>query len=355
MDLNFLDKMDFSALRADWFRHELIFKRPSGTSRGVLKSKNSYIIRIFKGESLLSCSEVSLISGLSLDEEALIPGILDQFCEAIDSWKVFLDGRLESFPAVEFGIESLMMSLKYQVHHYFENEFLTQKEIPINGLIWMGDPLFMKDQLDQKLAEGFKCVKLKIGAIDFSKEIGLLKYLRENFDSKQLEIRVDANGAFGVEKALDRLKALSEFDLHSIEQPIKQGQWSEMADLCSRTPLPIALDEELIGVASSKKRELLETIKPQYIILKPSLLGGFRRTQEWVDIADEMLIPWWVTSALESNVGLNAVAQYTSFLNATMYQGLGTGALYENNFESPLVVRDACLRYDNTKEWGNIG
>ena len=182
-----------------------------------------------------------------------------------------------------------------------------------------------------------------------------MKYLRENFDSKQLEIRVDANGAFGVEEALDRLKALSEFDLHSIEQPIKQGQWSEMADLCSRTPLPIALDEELIGVASSKKRELLETIKPQYIILKPSLLGGFRRTQEWVDIADEMLIPWWVTSALESNVGLNAVAQYTSFLNATMYQGLGTGALYENNFESPLVVRDACLRYDNTKEWGNIG
>jgi L-alanine-DL-glutamate epimerase-like enolase superfamily enzyme len=210
----------------------------------------------------------------------------------------------------------------------------------------------MKSQIQEKIAQGFDCIKMKIGAIDFETELELLKYIRSEFSSEDIELRVDANGAFAPEEALGKLKKLSEFQLHSIEQPIKQGQWEEMAKLCQETPLPIALDEELIGVFNvTKKQELLQTIKPQFIILKPSLIGGFKGTEQWIELAEKNKMEWWITSALESNVGLNAIAQFTYTKNNKMPQGLGTGSLYTNNFESPLQVEKGQIQYNPAKNW----
>lgn len=210
----------------------------------------------------------------------------------------------------------------------------------------------MKAQIEEKLAQGFTCIKLKIGAIDFKRELELLSFIRSEFSAEEVELRVDANGAFKPEKALKKLKQLHQFELHSIEQPIKQGQTAQMAQLCKETPLPIALDEELIGVFSEEeKRKLLQEIKPQYIILKPSLVGGFQGTQSWIDLAEELNIGWWITSALESNIGLNAIAQWTALKNTTLPQGLGTGSLYTNNIESPLVVSGERISYQPEKLW----
>jgi O-succinylbenzoate synthase len=210
----------------------------------------------------------------------------------------------------------------------------------------------MKQQIEEKLAQGFACVKLKIGAIDFDKELGLLRYIRQHFTPDQVEIRVDANGAFGLDTALDKITQLSEFDIHSIEQPIQKNNTDKMSDLCKKTPLPIALDEELIGVFTIEEKELLlQKIRPQYIILKPSFIGGFRGTQEWIALAKKHQIGWWVTSALESNIGLNAIAQWTFLQDNLMPQGLGTGALYTNNFDCPLDVSQGQLWYKKANEW----
>ncbi|MDP5061772.1 MAG: o-succinylbenzoate synthase, partial [Maribacter sp.] len=237
--------------------------------------------------------------------------------------------------------------------HLFESTFLSnQKPISINGLVWMGDKEFMYRQIEEKLKDGFSCIKMKIGAIDFDTEIALLKSIRERYSKEAIELRVDANGAFSPQEALSKLETLSKLDLHSIEQPIKQGQAEEMKKLCSNTPLPIALDEELIGVVDvAKKQELLLSIKPQYIILKPSLVGGFAGSDEWISIAEKNNIEWWVTSALESNIGLNAIAQWTATLGNEMPQGLGTGSLFTNNMESPLEVNQGGLFYNSSKKW----
>ena len=216
----------------------------------------------------------------------------------------------------------------------------------------MGDKSFMKQQIKDKLEAGFSCIKLKIGAIDFEKELELIKSIRNEFDAQTIEIRVDANGAFKPDEALEKLKRLSDYNLHSIEQPIQQGQPYEMAQLCADTPLPIALDEELIGVFSvTNKALLLQTIKPQYIILKPTLVGGFKGSQEWIDLAESNSIGWWVTSALESNIGLNAIAQWTYTLKSQLPQGLGTGGLFTNNIQAPLVVDSGQLFYDLKTKW----
>lgn len=216
----------------------------------------------------------------------------------------------------------------------------------------MGEAVFMKQQIEEKLADGFNCIKLKIGAIDFNKELELLQYIRSHFSPEEIEIRVDANGAFSSIEALDKLNQLNQFQLHSIEQPIKKGHISEMAELCKQTPFPIALDEELIGVFSFEEKEkLLQEIQPQYIILKPSFIGGFRGTQEWITLAEKNNIGWWITSALESNIGLNAIAQWTFTLNSDMPQGLGTGALYTNNIDCPLEVKNGKLWYNSSKNW----
>ncbi|WP_396187529.1 o-succinylbenzoate synthase, partial [Flavobacterium sp.] len=224
--------------------------------------------------------------------------------------------------------------------------------IPINGLVWMGEEVFMKQQIEEKLADGFRCIKLKIGAIDFDTELQLLGYIRQHFTPEQVEIRVDANGAFDVTLALDKITQLSGFKIHSIEQPIQKNNTDSMSELCKNTPISIALDEELIGVFSLEEKEaLLQKIKPQYIILKPSFIGGFRGTKEWILLSEKYNIGWWITSALESNIGLNAIAQWTFLQHNLMPQGLGTGALYTNNFDSPLVVSDGQLWYDSERDW----
>jgi L-alanine-DL-glutamate epimerase-like enolase superfamily enzyme len=261
---------------------------------------------------------------------------------------------LIEFPSIQFGLEQAFLSLqsenKFQL---FPSEFCKGKEsITINGLVWMGDQQFMKKQIQEKLNSGFSCIKMKIGAIDFDAEVALLKTIRKEFSSNEIELRVDANGAFKPKNALEKLKTLSELDLHSIEQPIKQGQLPEMALLCENTPLPIALDEELIGVFSTQeKQEVIKMVKPQFIILKPSLVGGFGGTTEWIDIAKKNNVDWWITSALESNIGLNAIAQFTHTLKNKLPQGLGTGGLFTNNFESPLEVKNGTLHYNNSNKW----
>jgi L-alanine-DL-glutamate epimerase-like enolase superfamily enzyme len=247
-----------------------------------------------------------------------------------------------------------MLSLQSKTpFELFPSKFTESKDaISINGLIWMGAESFMKQQIKDKLKAGFSVIKMKIGAIDFNTEIALLKNIRKEYSSKEIELRVDANGAFSPKNALEKLKILSDFEIHSIEQPIKQGQFDEMAALCDKTPIPIALDEELIGVFDvTKKQEMLQIIKPQYIILKPSLVGGFKSSEEWIKLAENQQIGWWITSALESNIGLNAIAQWTYTLQTKMPQGLGTGSLFTNNMVSPLEVKSGCLYYNNNKKW----
>jgi o-succinylbenzoate synthase len=262
--------------------------------------------------------------------------------------------KLVEFPSIQFGLETAFRSLDGETPFLlFPSDFTKgEKNIPINGLVWMGEEAYMKQQIEEKLQQGFNCIKLKIGAIDFEKELGLLRFIRQNFSPEQIEIRVDANGAFTADEALNKLNQLSVFQLHSIEQPIRQKQVDAMTELCKQTPFPIALDEELIGVFGTENKEaLLKKIQPQYIILKPSLVGGFRGTKEWIDIAEKHGIGWWITSALESNIGLNAIAQWTYTLSNPMPQGLGTGALYTNNFDSPLEVRNGELAYNPITQW----
>jgi O-succinylbenzoate synthase len=275
-------------------------------------------------------------------------------CNNIHLGKDQLWEALMEFPSIQFGVEMAFQSLVSETHFLlFSSDFTNgTKSILINGLVWMGEEAFMKQQIEEKLAQGFRCIKLKIGAIDFDKELQLLRFIREHFTPEQVEIRVDANGAFDSNLALNKLIQLSEFKLHSIEQPIQKNDTDRMAELCKATPFPIALDEELIGVFTlAEKEQLLEKIRPQYIILKPSFVGGFRGTQEWISLAEKHKIGWWITSALESNIGLNAIAQWTFLQHNLMPQGLGTGALYTNNFDCPLEVSQGQLWYKKELDW----
>lgn len=331
----------------------LNFKRPSGTSRGILTTKETWFI-ILKENGKRGIGECGILRTLSIDDRPDYEERIQWACDNIYLGLDTLLGELVEFPSIQFGLEQAFLSLEKE-HPFvlFPSEFTqSQRAININGLIWMGDENFMKSQLKDKLAQGFDCIKMKIGAIDFETELQLLSSIRKEFSPQDIELRVDANGAFSPDEALEKLQRLSEFQMHSIEQPIKQGQFAEMANLCKKTPLPIALDEELIGVFDvTKKRELIQTIRPQYIILKPSLVGGFKGSQEWIDIAEKQQIGWWVTSALESNVGLNAISQWTYTLNNQMPQGLGTGSLFTNNFDSPLEVKNGYLQYNNNNDW----
>ncbi|HAR20789.1 MAG TPA: o-succinylbenzoate synthase, partial [Cytophagales bacterium] len=264
---------------------------------------------------------------------------------------------LNAFPALRFAFETALLDLKNGGERkIFKNDFSLQgAKIPINGLIWMGSKTFMLKQMEEKLMEGFSCLKLKIGALDFQTEKELLASIRSSFSAKEISIRLDANGAFSVSEALEKLNQLSDFEIHSVEQPIKPGQWQEMAKLCALSPIPVALDEELIGVYGSRKSKLLDAIKPHYIILKPSLLGGFAMCDEWISLAEKQGIDWWITSALESNIGLNAICQYTfekTSHKREMPQGLGTGSLYHNNIKSPLCVQKGHIHYSAKGIWG---
>ena len=326
---------------------------PSGTSRGILKTKETWFLNLNKdGET--GIGECGLFRGLSIDDRPDYEKKLKWVCNNIGLGLDILLSKTNDFPSIQIGIEQAFLSLhSSSPFKLFVSDFTeSNKAIAINGLIWMGDRQFMKDQIKEKIAQGFRCLKMKIGAIDFKSEIELLASIRKEFSIKDIELRVDANGAFKSSEALEKLKILSSYNLHSIEQPIKQGKFQEMALLCEQSPLPIALDEELIGVFDvTKKKELLHIINPQYIILKPSLVGGFKGSFEWLDIANEFDIGWWVTSALESNIGLNAIAQWTATLKSSMPQGLGTGSLFTNNFDSPLEVNNGGLYYKKNKNW----
>lgn len=340
-------------IKANYKKYILNFKNPSGTSRGVLRTKETWFI-VLQGKGKIGIGETGLFRGLSIDDVANYEEKLIWVCKNINFGIDFLLIELCEFPSIQFGLEQAFLSLKSKdKFELFPSEFTKGKEaIGINGLIWMGDKTFMKAQIKEKLKSGFSCIKMKIGAINFDAEMELLKSIRKEFSSKEIILRVDANGAFNPENALEKLKLLSALEIHSIEQPIKQGQVNEMAELCLKTPLPIALDEELIGVFSSEeKKKLIQTINPQYIILKPSLLGGFAGTKEWVKLAEENNADWWITSALESNIGLNAIAQFTFTLQSKLPQGLGTGGLFINNFESPLEVKNGTLQYNPKLKW----
>ena len=343
------------AYKLSFEKKTFVFKRPSGTSRGILTEKHAWFLTVWKDENpaIKGVGECSIIPGLSPEFESFesYEEKLTQFCENPESEDI------SEWPSILFGWESALLDLKSGGNRlYFDNAFSRgETTLPINGLIWMGDSIFMKEQIQQKLEAGFNCIKMKIGAINFKEELRLLDSIRKDFGPDKIELRVDANGAFSVDTALGKLKDLSRFQLHSIEQPIKAGQWRDMAQLCESTPLAIALDEELIGVYNCQtKSDLLDTIKPQYIILKPSLLGGIKGSQEWIDLAENRDIPWWITSALESNIGLNAISQWTYTLNNPLPQGLGTGQLYTNNISSPLVISNGNLRYDTNLNWETI-
>jgi len=340
-------------MNASYKKYILDFKRPSGTSRGIMTEKETWFI-ILEKEGKRGIGECGILRLLSIDDRPDYEEKLKWTCDNIHLGEEKLWEALIEFPSIQFGLETAFRSLENEDPYIlFPSDFTKGiANIPINGLVWMGDEAYMKEQIEDKIRNGFTCIKLKIGAIDFVYELGLLRFIRDNFTPEEMEIRVDANGAFSLETALTKLQQLSEFEIHSIEQPIKAGQHDSMTALCKNTPLPIALDEELIGVFSHEDKEaLLKKIKPQYIILKPSLVGGFRGCAEWITLAKKYNIGWWITSALESNIGLNAIAQWTFTQNNPMPQGLGTGALYTNNFASPLEVTNRELCYNPDITW----
>ena len=343
-------------LTAIYKKYILQFKKASGTSRGVLHTKETFFLKISKDKKI-GIGECGLFRGLSYDDVPDYEEKLQWVCDHIQWDKDLLFKELINYPSIHFGLEQALLSLQSQeIFALFPSKFTQGKDsIAINGLIWMGDASFMQKQIKEKLATGFTTIKLKIGAIDFEAELNLLKTIRKEFSASEIELRVDANGAFSPENALEKLKRLADFELHSIEQPIKSGQQQEMAKLCAVSPLPIALDEELIGVLGKSEKELLiKTIQPQYIILKPSLIGGFAGSEQWIDIIEKQKIGWWITSALESNIGLNAIAQFTYLKETKMPQGLGTGSLFTNNLPSPLEVKNGSIYYSQMRKWENI-
>jgi o-succinylbenzoate synthase len=340
-------------MKANYHKYSLDFKRPSGTSRGIMTTKETWFISI-ENNGKTGIGECGILRGLSIDDRPDYEDKLKWTCQNIHLGLEKLLNALIEFPSIQFGIETAFKSLQSKDKFVlFPSNFTKNLDsIPINGLVWMGSADFMRTQIKEKIDAGFDCIKLKIGAIDFQTELDILKSIRADFSVSDIELRVDANGAFSPDDALEKLKQLSDYQLHSIEQPIKQKQLNAMAKLCEQTPLPIALDEELIGVFSFQdKQRVLQMIKPQFIILKPSLVGGFRGSQEWIDLAEGLNINWWITSALESNVGLNAIAQWTYTLKNNRPQGLGTGSLYTNNFPSPLIVKNGTLQYDLKENW----
>lgn len=352
-------------MNAQFTRHELIFKQASGTSRGVLTTKETYLLEISENNKK-GIGECAIFRGLSYDDVPDYEEKLTWLCDNINQDFEVLKKELLHYPSIIFGLEQALLNLKYGSDIYFPSDSTDGKDsIKINGLIWMGNADFMQSQIEEKLAKGFDCIKLKIG-VDWKSEKEIIKKLREKFPKEQLELRVDANGAFSYEEARMVLQELADLGIHSIEQPIKKSEvrspkseenseinstdccapWIEMAKLCAETPTPIALDEELIGVIDfEEKKKLLETIKPQYIILKPALVGGFSGSDEWIAIAESLGINWWITSALESNIGLNAICQYTYTKKNPLPQGLGTGALFTNNFETNLHLEGDKMWY----------
>lgn len=332
-------------LKASWERHDLVFKRPAKTSRETFKTKDTYLLKVgFDNEEVDGLGECSPLWTLSIDPCDTYSEKLDWVCKNINDWNEFLySDELSDYPSIQFGLETALLDLQHGGNQIiYPSAFTNGKaSIEINGLIWMGDYEYMSQQIEEKINAGFNCVKLKIGAIDWEKEKELLQNIRNRFSAEEIELRVDANGAFTPENAMGKLEVLADLKIHSIEQPILAGQGEKMKSLCAKTPVPIALDEELIGIKSFEEKEaLLKKIQPQYVILKPSLIGGIKSCNEWIAIAEDLKIGWWATSALEGNVGLNAIAQFAYQTGNKMPQGLGTGQLFEKNFKAPISLKD---------------
>ena len=338
-------------MRIDIEERVLHFKQPAGTSRGVYTTRRLWLVKVSDGETV-GYGECAPLPQLSCDDIPNYAEVLRRFCDEVERTGEIDYEAMRDYPSMLFGLETALLDLRNHpspiTHHpspiLFDTPFSRgEVGIPINGLVWMGTFEEMQQRIEEKLAQGFHCVKLKIGAIDFDAELELIKKIRSRYSHHEIELRVDANGAFSFDEALYKLELLSQYALHSIEQPIKAGQWSYMSELCRESPLPIALDEELIGVNDpDQKRQMLNIIRPRYIILKPSLHGGMMGVREWVDIAGDMGIGSWITSALESNIGLNAIAQLTADIygpDIRMPQGLGTGQLFTDNIPMPLEIR----------------
>ncbi|OIP82587.1 MAG: o-succinylbenzoate synthase [Porphyromonadaceae bacterium CG2_30_38_12] len=342
-------------MKASIIKHILNFKFPAGTSRGVLRKKVVYYLQL-EQQGKTGIGECSTIPLLSIDPPDLYCQKLSELCVLLENNVPPHEINLAAFPSIAFGLETALLSLNAKENQELFPSSFTQGKvgIDINGLVWMGDKKFMQTQIADKIALGYRCIKLKVGALDFETELDIIKTIRKGFSSHHIELRLDANGGFAPVDAMDKLQKLAPMDIHSIEQPIRQGQYEQMAELCQKSPIPIALDEELIGLKPSDATLMLQQIQPAYIILKPSLLGGFVASEQWIKMAEKEQIRWWVTSALESNVGLNAIAQWTYSLQSDLPQGLGTGQLYDNNIASPLEISNAKLFYFPHKKWGSI-
>lgn len=343
-------------LRANFKKHILNFKQPGGTSRGVLNTREAWYLSVWDTDDpeKIGIGECGIIPKLSIDDRPDFEEKIIQLVSDIQNHKYWFEEGLTAYPAIRFGLETALIDLQNSSNRIlFPSKFTSgENGIPINGLIWMGNYDFMRNQIIEKIENGYRCIKLKIGAINFDDELKLLRTIRQDFNADELELRVDANGAFQPKEVLEKLKQLSDFEIHSIEQPIKQNQWDQMAELCLLSPMAIALDEELIGATRKHEiRTMLKTIRPDFIILKPGLLGGFQQGELFIREAEKLKIGWWVTSALESNIGLNAIAQWTFTLNSKLPQGLGTGQLYLNNIPSPLEINAANLFYRPEQKW----
>lgn len=340
-------------LTASYREFNLQFKKPARTSRGVMADKKGYLLDIVDNETnIRGTGECSVLAGLSADDREGYVERLEALCQDINHPYEELLEELKEWPSLRFGYECAMLDLKGGGRGVlFDTPFTRGLEaIPINGLVWMAGYEDMLEQVKQKLSSGFRVIKLKVGALDFEQELELIKYtrtyIRKEYPANEIIIRLDANGSFTPADALQKLERLAEFGIHSIEQPIRAGQVKAMAEICRLSPIPVALDEELIGVHNpDARKDLISKIKPDYIILKPSLIGGFTACDEWISFCNKPGVGYWVTSALESNIGLNAIAQYTSSINTNgMAQGLGTGGLFLNNFETGLVVENGHIR-----------
>jgi L-alanine-DL-glutamate epimerase-like enolase superfamily enzyme len=343
-------------IKADYKKYILHFKQPAATSRGVYTERIIWFLFVFDSDNpaQIGIGECAPLPGLSPELDAGFTEKLTDICKNIERYYDRMPTDLTEFSSLKMGMETAFLDYQNKGTKIFHRNAFTEgkRGIKINGLVWMGRQEFLDEQIRSKLNDGYTCIKLKVGAIDFEAELALIKKIRRKYGAQNVAIRVDANGAFCPAEVMDKFKKLAALDVHSIEQPVKPGQHDLLARLCADSPLPIALDEELIGINSIRqKQELLDYIHPQFLVLKPSLHGGFGGCSEWLELAQASNIGWWITSALESNIGLNAIAQWVSTLESNLHHGLGTGQLFTNNFDSPLSLVNTELRYDINKPW----
>ena len=353
------------ALKASFYKQVFNFNFSARTSRGRMRTRTSWFIRVWheNNDTIFGLGECGPLPGLSIDDKPDYEKVLQSVIESVSKLSIPSSHILEDarrivpigYPSILFGLETALLDLTNGGERIiFNNSFIKSTPIPINGLVWMSDLDLMLQQASDKIAEGFTCIKIKVGGLNFEKECDILHYLRRKYFREDITIRLDANGAFKLDDVIYKLNTLARFTIHSIEQPIKPGQ-PELEELCRKSPIPIALDEELIGVETLEaKTKLLERVKPQYIILKPSIHGGMSGSQEWISIAEKLNIGWWITSALESNVGLNAICQFTANYPVTIPQGLGTGKLYDDNVPSPLDIKNGAIFYNPKLSWNPV-